>query len=451
MWTWSAGRKELLEVVGGRIDAAKEARPVERRAKLGLLGAEELLFVWPERPDGQSVLSPLPPIIAVEVGRQREFFAWVSTFLTGFSPFTAHCRVVDPRALASVEAIHSEQPRLGGLEAACVALILVEAQVAGEPVPTVGLCRRSLSFGFARAIALGGLRQNEAQIADGWIRLQQRTGSRRPLAQMDSLRQAWRAVDRLADAANATQLEFERSESQAGISAACRELLASGAIRRDTWASLVQSTPDLWDAPEEMEGSRESRVTCFERSVARLRRGSKGNQTEASFAVGYLASRVAPGSIEHLSLVLGSAQDFAGSEYWYALAAGLSKDGEARNLGRGVGGRLLRDLLRHESLSAPPEADISMPELEVLLTGDQPPEIPASFPGYLQVELALGVTTPVRWAGRTAAEHPGAAASQNREEEVALRRLGDILDEANYLFRKLAGARGRSDRDKRGR
>ena len=441
----------MLDVIGGRLDARRLAHPADRRAKAPPLGAEELLFVWPHSSGESPRKARLPPLIAIDRERQREFFAWVSTFLTDLSPFTAHCRVVDPSDLARVESLDEREPSLAGVEGASVALILVEAKLAGEPSPGLGLCRRSLSYALARSVALGAAAEAEDQVAESWLRLQQRAAPTRPLSKLDSLRRVWREVARLTAPERTTQLDLGVAGGPRTLPAACRELFSAGEVQRASWTSLVQGDLELTEAPKSMEGSREDRVTVLERSIARLRRLPNGEGSEKAFAAGYLASRVAPGSIEHLPLVVSSAQEFAGAEYWYALAAGLSKHSDARAFSRGVGGRLLRDLLRRESLSASPEADVSIPELDVLLAGDRPAEIGASFPGYLLVELGLGVTTCVRWGIRSTTEQAELFGAQGREDTEVVRRLGAALDEANYLFRRLTGPRERNDREKRGR
>src|SRR5271154_4487883 len=82
-------RAEFLGIVQGERVSPRGIRGREFVDDEGLNG--DMLLVLPDRP-GPDLF---PPAVSLREGDVRDLLASVATYVTGFSPFTAFCRVTD--------------------------------------------------------------------------------------------------------------------------------------------------------------------------------------------------------------------------------------------------------------------------------------------------------------------------------------------------------------------
>jgi hypothetical protein len=90
----------------------------------------------------------------------------------------------------------------------------------------------------------------------------------------------------------------------------------------------------------------------------------RGQIAEYEAAQGFLATQVAPGSLEHLDIVLS--QGGPEAAFWYVLFAALQKPNSILNAFGGLGRRIARDVRDCESIEQSPRADIALDELRIL-------------------------------------------------------------------------------------
>src|SRR5262245_38712197 len=127
MKTWSLflGRRELLDTLGD-VRPAK-LPPVESDALNDIrppMGPDEVCLLWDHDPRQGPWL---PVSIAVEREEHlHDFLAWASTYLKGFSPFSAYFRVATLQTfLAASKAISN--PDFDKHAASCVGAMVGEA------------------------------------------------------------------------------------------------------------------------------------------------------------------------------------------------------------------------------------------------------------------------------------------------------------------------------------
>lgn len=187
-------------------------------------------------------------------------------------------------------------------------------------------------------------------------------------------------------------------------------------------------TSELNSALDDVKGTREERVRSLDRHLVYLVKSANRDQLTASFMAGYLTSQVSPGSFDHASLLLPHLPALNSSILWYGLSAGASKEAQLKKYALGLGRRVLRDLLRSESLYDRPTCDIAISELEVLMRGEggQAADLKSSVQGLLDVEIAPRVTSTVRWPLETEAMQ----SSINRYSEQEIRSLVNDLSQA---------------------
>jgi hypothetical protein len=188
---------------------------------------------------------------------------------------------------------------------------------------------------------------------------------------------------------------------------ACMEILERG--------ELVSAARPLGPAFERAaramaEATREERLGILEEAFFALE--PKLSDTDG-FRLGYLASRMDPGSFAHARLLGKVLKRCPSALLWYGLCAGLSGGSALLNEFGGVGRRVLRELLVPDALVGRPRTDIAFEELDLLLEAHRSPRpedgFPTGSPSSLSVELALGVSTTVGWgrvdSGRSSEQH----------------------------------------------
>jgi len=149
----------------------------------------------------------------------------------------------------------------------------------------------------------------------------------------------------------------------------------------------------------QMVESRENRVRGFDRAWITIAEISRTNPTLASFISGYLGSRIAPGELDHMSVVARIPLQAAPSALlWFGICSGLRSNGQILAFSGGLGRRILRDLEQASHVADRPMCDLAIAELEVLLNRDRPlTDFRPERNGSLTVELMPGVVTVVRW------------------------------------------------------
>jgi hypothetical protein len=473
MWALAADRKTLLDMFGKErwhhLQRAVHASPstlLDRR--------EELLLLWATDPTpGNSEFPPgerLPHAIVVRADDMREFIAWVTTYIGGYRPFTAFFRVISPEDAQL--AFEPSEPSLGGLENAVVGLIISEAL-------TLSTTQRSVSalpllpsestycYSFGRALAIGRVQRAKGFDPVSAPLAIARRLTRQPARKLgdDALAAALKVVSGLATHTSAPGA----SDVPAFVWEACQELASQGEVKR-SWDLLGTPGAPLSRALNEMRGSREHRVRIFERVLGDT------NQVDvitSSFLAGLLADQIAPGTFEHVDLLLSYIDRYPMALVWYGLCAGLRPDSEVQQVGNCLGRRLVRDLLASDPVISRPKYDISVGELEVYLDREQPLEFRVASQNHIAVELLPGVPAYMKWPVPPAAEgvpggskevplHPGREQRElplksalgeippseqrlSSEQEYAIRELERALERVKLVFKE-PGRGGDTDR-----
>jgi hypothetical protein len=189
-----------------------------------------------------------------------------------------------------------------------------------------------------------------------------------------------------------------------------------------------------------MHGSREDRVIAFEEFVHQSASSFASKPAVISFMLGYLASRIAPGTIRH-SAVLSQVMDrYPTSVLWYGFCAGFGEIEANLPIGKAKRSisfpasarRVIRELLRPEPVFGAPICDIGFLELLVLSrTGGNFLEgLIKTSQGSLIVELLPGVCTSVNVSSKPPAEPQ---LRELREREL-LTLLGDQIERLRETY-----------------
>lgn len=397
-----------------------------------------LLAVWSTDP---ATSGGLPEVLICGDREREDWVAWITTYAKGLRPISSFCRVLEwseAKGLLDKTAVLES----GRLSWAFSGLILGEVLAASnltdsqlEGLPTAALTS-TLSFAVLRSYLVFGYEHVEA-VESAWSVVRVIAGQKERSVPAEVTARVCKTV---LEAAGAETLNDRRLRDELAVKC-CRALIRDS---RDVPKSFY-ALPGFADAYSAMEGAREARVVEFTKFLDASRAFSRPNDLMANMAIGYLASRIAPGTILHSSLLESVSRTRADVLLWYGFFAGLpaSREGELFQTRTRLGvdmplaaRRVLRELQRNPRILSRPSADVSLFELVAL--GRAGKSVIDSLPRYtnsvLLVELLPGVDV------ATGISHRQSAEVKSREVPLGtLRDLGAAIDALRDIHRQLVG------------
>ncbi len=435
MWTKSATRKELAEVLSsGRLPSRNGLHESEPSLSV-LTGWDEIELLWNEDPTRDR--RP-PAAIIAERREQRELLAWLSTYAPWVRPVTAYSRISDRQTAAELLAV-KPSPRLGRLEDACLGVIVGEtATYVGKKKElrnvTHRACLSTLSFSIARAAGFGFNKGLISEIEEKWSRSRTLVGGSPLPIEASSLQVVWSVIRHLSGG------EFSLPLSEPVpplILDACSQILQNGAVGEPEWLAMTRAIPGLAPLREVLKGPREDRLSLFEHLVEGASESTAARNPSTEFLCAYVASSISPGTLDHLHALFPYLNTFPTLLIWYGLCAGLSSRAGLGPALNGLVRRVSRELVREEHFLQNPTSDIGFNELELMSTSAREwGDLRTSAPGQIVVELLPLINSHYRSPRLEGTDAPSG------EIEPALSELASLLDrtrESITRFRRAAG------------
>ena len=342
-----------------------------------------IIAYWQDDPQRRWTL---PDGVILRTEDIEDFIAWVATYLP-VRPFTAYCRVLDPRVVRYFA--NARPASFTPLENCFLGIILAECAkgiglVDGSGELSLIESAGTLSFSLTRAVALGLEADAARWIGGQWEKARALIPGRRKTDDTSSVLRVFSLV-RALGSSPASVPEEDRI-----ILSCAQEIADKGEIQHDSWSKLTSWSPQLSRLSEIQGLPRESRIQVLRKAADLI---SDERNGRAAFVIGYLGSAVAPGSFEHYRTVLELESKFAGALLWYGMCAGLYRRSDLQFFSEGLGRRIARELERVDSIYSRPYCDVSVSELEVLLRAARLPALRLGSFGTIEIELAPCVTT----------------------------------------------------------
>jgi hypothetical protein len=430
---------ELLSVEGVSRLNLTSARDFDSLLHLSL-AENSVVAVWPQDP---GMGNQLPALLVCKDGTEEDWAAWITTFGAKIRPFSAFMRLITRSEFENL-ATGARTPTLDRLTWPVAGLILGEVLAAShlpdkslESLPA-NASESTLSFAMFRAAATYSSFRQWDQLVDAWELVRQATRQHlRPVesASVANVCRIIMAAAKLSDAPKLLNLEGMR------VAEACREVITSPG-----YAPLGLSTiPQFSSIEERMHGPREDRVVAFSEFVRTIGSPASADGELTPLMLGYLASRIAPGTIQHSSVLGPVTHRHATALLWYGFCAGLGgAEGSTRN---GIGGtrsamdlpasarRVARDLLRPEPLLAAPTCDIAYLELLALSRSDNDPlaGLIRTTQGTARIELAPAVCTVVNVPSKSGIEGLGRSGKERKLLAAMREDLEHLVEGYNEL------------------
>lgn len=374
--------------------------------------------VWREQ---ERPFHTFPLAIIVDGSRHRAFLAWTATYLPQLKPFTAFCRVVTIDQFHKLEKNSDDNkvPSLGLLEEACLGLLLGELctlTAGGFDIRGVSLaaCESTLSYTIMRQLALGLFPVNPRKMRELWLHARRLLKQQIPQVDTALVETPWTMLLQLAGQESTEIVSVEPLDS--AMRGACKDILDSGNISALKWRELTVNWK-VMEIDDTLARPREERVIQVRRLLEMLAQDQNVNVTMRSFIAGYLVNQVGPGSFEHFGLMVPFLSRLPGGFLWYGLCAGLRRKSYLRNFAGSMGRRVLRDVLRRESILDQPRCDISISELEMLASsveGKSAPRMGNS--GITTVEVSPFVTVSAKSPSRDPESPPSKTEGPQQRE-----------------------------------
>jgi hypothetical protein len=418
---------------------------IQRVAEIDFLEApvgNAVIAVWSSDP---KKAIQLPQVLICQDGVENDWAAWITTFAAGIRPFSAYMRlmtIADFRRASK----KLETPAIGQFAWPATGLILGET-LGASGLPDKALewlsataFASTLSFVMCRAAALYGDFQDWEHLIKMWQSVREITKQRtRSIENALIARVCATVMDALGFQGASRVLTRNDTE----VSEACSYLIRSPQYYK---VSNLFGIEAFEEAESMMHGSREDRIRAFEEFLHRSDGVSVAKPEVMSFMFGYLASRIAPGTIRHSSILGQVSNRYPAAVLWYGFFAGLAEGDASMPNGRGRRGvdlptsarRVIRELLRPEPILAAPACDVGYQELLALSrTGGDPFEgLIKTTQGSVIVELLPGVCTSINVSWKPPIESQG---RESRGREI-IARMGTQIERLRETYKELLSA-----------
>lgn len=397
MWFADQTREQFLELLQKETPASDAISIEDIRSVNDTVRQGKLRLIWNKAPREGN----LPSLIVINERDRLSFFAWVNTYLYGWRPISSLFRVIVDRDLQKIDSLKPTPRPLSGNGNVVLGMILSEATTHVASINggfdktklSVNACLATCSFVLGQAISFGW--GYTPELIENWFLTRKIT--RQPTLNIDpkTLLGPWSIV--LGVDKFVTNVRDWPSISSS-IREICHNLRINGEVDRFHLEKLTKGWPDLRDAFGYMDGSREERVRSFESALRAITRKRRSIPQSVVFCCGLLASRVAPGSLEHAGLLVPYLDSMKGLILWYGLCAGMIPESKLANYSDSLGRRVLRDMETEDTIFSKPRCDISIEELDILSVSEASlRNIRNSIPGKLVVEISPCVNALVRW------------------------------------------------------
>jgi hypothetical protein len=309
-------------------------------------------------------------VIAVPRSDLRDFFAFVTTYVSDYVPFTAFFRVVtldelgellDAPAYPEVEKLDDVRKFVGvGISEAFMRVNGKIGTLEEMPVAAVGA---TLSSVLAASLYNGAGGASLQDIANRWGIAKKFLSDDEGDDQIATCVQIFQTV---ALALGGRAID-EKNQVSRQVAPVIVNVRSRGVMLEDDWFSLSRNFPGLIGSFSTMRGPREDRIKGFMSAMANVRQSAIAeNRRMAECIAGCLLALVGDGSFQYLQLSREFNPDMRASTLWFGMWASLFRNSDVLTAGECLGRRAARDCFAQRRLFDDPKDDIAFEELQVV-------------------------------------------------------------------------------------
>lgn len=358
MWYAQFSKREFLEFWIGvsktiRVKSERVSEVTFERSKSSIIHA-----YWQNEP---SDTYHFPSILVFPDIDSNELFAAVNASPQALTPLSAFCRVY---TYSEAESYFTTAPSelVCDLLPAIVSLSMAEAIIHSEGKLTwramsPAACKRTLSYAWGKALVAGAPSIAIEKLPGRWLDTYSLINSQ------GTFEPARHVISNVVSTLNVyAQIALGLSTSSKMGDLAIAIFKKDRFLVSECWKSISKESGIEFSLNDLSSSTREERAGYLQLA---LRQASKSQNDElASVASAFIATQVAPGSLEHLDLLRVTGNPSI--VFWYALFAALQAPNEIMAGQGGLGYRILRDIAKNEEFFSEPLADIAFGELKAM-------------------------------------------------------------------------------------
>lgn len=360
MWQARVSRRELLEIVvsGKKFAKFKFDEIFSLDAALPL--NRDVIMLWDVEP---ALRVTLPSIIIVDDSERDALFAQINSNPGGPSPLTAYCRVLiesEARIIFKARSNTGERSAIDALVGVSFCEAMIHSGGVLHPLDlSPAICKRTVAFAWCRGLANGLPASALEDIIDNWFESRRLCNGTEHATGMKFTVDSAIPIFRVATAL------FLGIPADNPILSLCEALIEDNYIDLQRhWRLLSARLSKNVSLEEISESAREERGAYLQFALASL---SDSDDWINSALCAFLATRVSPGTFEHLEFLIERGGHNVAM--WYCFFVGLEQPRGILGFFGGLGSRVARDITRTERVEERPTADVSLSELRVLARG----------------------------------------------------------------------------------
>ncbi|WP_153769238.1 hypothetical protein [Labrenzia sp. CE80] len=438
----SLTRDEFIGWLAGKHTPQPARFSVRRKIKTS---DRKITIVWQD----SNTESGRPPIVAVAQNDLQDFFAFVSTYVSTFKPFSAFFNVVPIEALELVIRSGTDQTWRSERFARFVGVAIAETHAQSRSKTrsldrlSVQGVRATLSATLMRAIFQGYEAKNLAMVAERWEAARRLTSDNALSITPNNILQVWQVIGNAVTANNGSAPKRSKGQLDSILGAGFEE----GAAFDEWFLPLIESSLGSDKYVKVLKGSREERV----KSIPAFFEGiltAKISPDLKDFLVGGLLSMVGNGSMAHLPLTDQVVQDMPRAVLWFGALSALQPQNDSLTASNCLGRRLARDLMKEYNPFSVPDHDVSLEELQVL--GEKAWNgfgMRTMHSGTIEIGLVGTVHTPFRSINNKQEDERQRLLNERRRSEAfageRIHELRMLLDRASRITKEISHSRQR--------
>lgn len=392
---------------------------------------------WGQEPSAEYFF---PSLIVASDSALAFLFTAVNASPTAPTPVSAFSRVMASNAAES-HLLRSQMPLSTCPVAAIVALSMAEATMHSDG--RLGLrqlssaaCKRTLAYACGKAVTARTSMHGFQGIIDRWLDAYALINAPAPSEGLRTIVSAAAgALEAYVALANGMPPRSDAGNLAYVLHTGSRKAL------EDFWRSLSRVYKIHISLDTLSQSTREERGTYLQQFL-HLASSSSHDETLAAICA-FIATQVAPGSLEHLELLKKS--DNPAIVFWYALFASIQSPNEIMAGLGGLGYKVYRDVVAIEEPLSPPSSDICYEELKALeRSGISGLTKKFGQVGVVEVELLPTVVSSFSYGAKqvSASRYENSYASTKERDRYPPPRISALdkqkLEHAIYLLTQLA-------------
>lgn len=397
MWNTALTRKELVELVIGarKIDDLNLSRVTGIKPD----GEEALFYAyWQERP---IATLPLPNLLVAPANSINDLLVALNASPIAPSPITALCRILtreEASDLFQESLLDTKQDVSVAVLALSVAeaVLLAEGRLGPRQV-TPAICKRTLSYAWGRGLSVQLPPRMMQELPRRWVDTYASLNATTAHGSFQSV-----VSDLMVPLGICAHLAMGLKPPGTLGELAYSTFHGDAGQQQQIWNHLSGQLEEQWSLRDIAAATREERGLYLQSALRLMPQGASAQRDERVAVCAFLATQVAPGSLEHLELL--KINGTPAMVLWYALFAALQAPIDIVTGLPGVAQRVLRELTAISDATSRPTADIAFAELRVLeRVGIETMARRFGHVGEVEVELVSGVTSSFSLHGRNRA------------------------------------------------